>query len=143
MILRKLLCNLDIILSKYRKKFCENFVRILKVLNCVIGNNFTGGAVEVGCNRTISGNCKARYTLFANNDETRTKWQNMDVRQIVYSMCSPCFANGFFSLRCSQDLRRGVSLFDEHKGVFCQKKKIRPLAVYCSLVFVWFLLRIL
>ncbi len=42
--------------------------------------------------------------------------QNKDVQRIVYSRCSPCFANRFIAIRCSKDLRRDSSLFNEHKG---------------------------
>ncbi len=59
--------------------------------------------------------CKACYTLFTNNDERKAKWQKNIVQRIVYSKCSPCLVNRFFAV-C-----RGGSLFDEHKGVFCQK----------------------
>ncbi len=45
-----------------------------------------------------------------------------DVQRIVYSRCSPCSANRFFTVHCSQDLCRGGILFDEHKGVFRKKK---------------------
>ncbi len=71
---------------------------------------------------------KACYTLFANNDETRTKLQNKDVQWIVYSRRSTCFANRFFAVCCLQDLHQGSGLFDEHKGVFRWKKEICPLA---------------
>ncbi len=40
---------------------------------------------------------KAHYTLFANNNETRTKLRKTDVQRMVCSKCSPYFANRFFT----------------------------------------------
>ncbi len=37
---------------------------------------------------------------------------------MVYSGCSPCFANRFLATRCLKHL------CDEHEGVFCRKKEI-------------------
>ncbi len=82
--------------------------------------------------RTHALSSEACYTLFANNDETRTKWRNKDVQQIVYGSCSPCFVNRFFAARCLQDLRRGNGLFDKQKGVFSQKKEISSGEYVCT-----------
>ncbi len=65
---------------------------------------------------------KARYTLFVNNSKIRAKRRKNDVQRIVYKRRSPCFANWFFAVRCTQDLRRGSGLIDEHKEHFRQKK---------------------
>ncbi len=75
--------------------------------------------------KLIPDTCKARYTLFANNDEASAKWQKNYVLWIVYSRCSPCFTNRFFTAHCLQDLHRGGGLCDRHKGVFCQKKILK------------------
>ncbi len=73
-------------------------------------------------------NCKARYTLFANNSEIGVKRQKNDVRRIVYKRRLPCFANRFFTVRRTQDLRRGSGLLDEHKELFRRKKKLSAAA---------------
>ncbi len=65
---------------------------------------------------------KARYTLVANNSEIGMKRRKNDVQRIVYKRRSPYFANRFFAVRCTQDLRWGSSLVDEHKVFFCRKK---------------------
>ncbi len=91
----------------------------------------------------------AHYTLFTNNEETKTKWRNKDVQCIVYGRCSACFANWFFTVHCSQDLLRGSGLFYEHKvatsGKYVRRKLItnngqciaaRSLC-FCEQYFVW------
>ncbi len=42
----------------------------------------------------------------------------------MYKRCSPCSTNRFFTVRCTQDLRRGSGLVNEHKVFFHWKKKI-------------------
>ncbi len=69
-------------------------------------------------------NPKARYTLFANNGEIRAKRRKNDLRRIVYKRRSPCFANRFFAVRCTQDLRQGSGFLDEYKKLFRRKKII-------------------
>ncbi len=77
---------------------------------------------ERASNFKILGNRKARYTLFA-NDVTSTKWRNKDVQRIVYSRCSPCFASRFFTVCCSQNLRRVVVSSANTKDFFIEKNK--------------------
>ncbi len=73
-------------------------------------------------NAATQADCKARYTLFANNSEIGAKRRKNNVRRIVYKRRFPCFANRFFAIRRTQDLRQGCDLVDKHKELFRQKK---------------------
>ncbi len=72
--------------------------------------------------RYLRENSKARFTLFTNNSEIGAKRRKNDVRRIVYKRHLPCFANRFFAVRRTQDLRRGSGLIDEHKEPLRKKK---------------------
>ncbi len=48
----------------------------------------------------------------------------------MYKRRSPGFMNRFFAIHCTQDLRQGSGLVDEHKVFFLKKKIICRTKIY-------------